>query len=315
MIGIGQLILRLPPDADWFTRHFAQDWTDHYLALSRGERSPDWADCVSSNVSVARVALLEAGGVATDLKRGCNVELAFRLKRSGYAFAYLPDALGYQDERKELRGVGRRLGVGRRGERGAVSTPPRHIAKLARYFPRSQARLRRRISCRLLLALGVAPATLERIARLLGQRGRTDAWYRALRGYCFWRGVRRALPDDDTWRRLTEEFPILTYHAFGEDGELPKRFVVPAGRFRRQMACLRWMGFHVLSLDEYVCCLRSIACRRAGRLLSLPSTTDTWTPGLLLALSCVDTDDTATVFLGERDYIWTGRSTGTSREN
>ncbi len=254
VVGIGQLALRLPPDADWFARHFARDWGAHYGDLNRGERQPDWEDCFSGNMSVARAALLEAGGFAADLRRSFDVELAFRLKARGHAFAYLPRALGYQDERKgftELAADSEKAGA------ASVELYRRHPATLPTLLGRfAAAKLRWKLSSRLLLTFNVSPASVKRLARLFGQRGRTYAWYRALHRYCFWRGVRQALPDDDTWQRLTYGVPILAYHAFGADGEAPKRFIVPRRRFKRQMTCLKWMRYCVLGLDEYLRCLR-----------------------------------------------------------
>jgi peptidoglycan/xylan/chitin deacetylase (PgdA/CDA1 family) len=45
---------------------------------------------------------------------------------------------------------------------------------------------------------------------------------------------------------------VLMYHAFGPPGEAPSRFVIPAHRFTRQMALLKWAGYDVLSLEDYL---------------------------------------------------------------
>lgn len=105
---------------------------------------------------------------------------------------------------------------------------------------------------RLLLALHVPP-------RLVFQLGKRDGLRRAAESYAYWHGVRRALGDRETWRRLTQGTTILMYHAFAVGGERPSRFVVSPRAFERQM---RWVARRrpVLGLDEL------IAHRRAGRL-------------------------------------------------
>ena len=103
VVGIGQLTLTLPPGADWFARGFAQGWSDHYEEFNRGKRQPDWDDCYGGNMSVSRAAFLAVGGNATDLRRGYDVELAYRLKQYGCSFGYLPGALGNQYESKGFR--------------------------------------------------------------------------------------------------------------------------------------------------------------------------------------------------------------------
>ena len=42
------------------------------------------------------------------------------------------------------------------------------------------------------------------------------------------------------------------YHAFGQPGEAPSRFVLPIKRFDLQMAWLKRLGYCVLSLEEYL---------------------------------------------------------------
>jgi peptidoglycan/xylan/chitin deacetylase (PgdA/CDA1 family) len=62
------------------------------------------------------------------------------------------------------------------------------------------------------------------------------------------------------WRRLTSGVVILAYHAFGQDGDQPTKFVVQRRAFVRQLAWLRGRGFHPLSLEEL------LAIRRENRL-------------------------------------------------
>ena len=51
---------------------------------------------------------------------------------------------------------------------------------------------------------------------------------------------------------MTYRTPILMYHALGGSGEKPSRSVMPIRRFAQQMAWLKRMNYHVLSLEEYL---------------------------------------------------------------
>jgi len=91
---------------------------------------------------------------------------------------------------------------------------------------------------------------------LLGWAGRTRRWATFVRHYAFWRGVRRALPDEGAWRSLTRGVTILLYHAIGNPGEESSRFVVSGPEFAWQVRWLARNGYRVIDLDEYVRCRR-----------------------------------------------------------
>ena len=57
--------------------------------------------------------------------------------------------------------------------------------------------------------------------------------------------------------RASHGAAILMYHAFAAPTEPASRFIIPMRRFERQMAWLKWLGYHVISLDEYAQCRRS----------------------------------------------------------
>src|SRR5262249_31053906 len=92
----------------------------------------------------------------------------------------------------------------------------------------------------------------ERGSRILGKQMQTYAWYRFLHRYSFWRGVRSAIPNREIWRRLIYSTPILMYQAFQARGKSSSRFTVSSRRFALQMAWLKWMGYSVISLEEYL---------------------------------------------------------------
>jgi peptidoglycan/xylan/chitin deacetylase (PgdA/CDA1 family) len=93
------------------------------------------------------------------------------------------------------------------------------------------------------------------VGLLLGKRPLRE-WYRFLYDYCYWEGVRRAVPDRSTWKRFIRGTVILVYHACGGQDEPPRRFIVPATRFARQMAWLKCRQYHILSLEAFMHCRR-----------------------------------------------------------
>jgi peptidoglycan/xylan/chitin deacetylase (PgdA/CDA1 family)/GT2 family glycosyltransferase len=252
IVGIGRMILALPPSADWFALGFAREWDAHYERLGRAGVQPTWADCYGGNLSVPRSAFLTVGGFATDLSRLYDLELGYRLAQHGCRFVYLASAAGAQDERKGFRELARDA---EQGGAAAVEIARRFPATLPRLLGHfGEARLLETLLCRALLALDTPPPLLAPVGRALaGLRSRRrNAWFRFLHRYCYWRGVRRGLRDPVAWQRLARGTSILMYHAIGAPGEPPSRFILPARRFARQMAWLKRMGYHVLSLDEYL---------------------------------------------------------------
>jgi peptidoglycan/xylan/chitin deacetylase (PgdA/CDA1 family) len=128
------------------------------------------------------------------------------------------------------------------------------------------------VACRrILLALGVPAAALGAPGPVLDRLSH-GRWYRFVRQYAFWRGVRRAATREQ-WRGLTGAVTILLYHAVTVPGERPTRFVVAAREFAWQMRWLADAGYRVLSLEEYV---RS---RRDNRLLPARSVVITFDDG------------------------------------
>ncbi|MGE5263458.1 MAG: glycosyltransferase, partial [Acidobacteriota bacterium] len=249
MVGIGQMTLKLPPGADWYAQNYAHDWCGHYAELNRETRQPNWEDCFGGNMSVDRAAFLHVGGFAADLVRGYDIELAYRLAQEGYSFAYLPTALGDQDERKGLEALARES---EKSGAGCVELFRRYpsLLRLIGAFP--EQRPLWALSWRILMSLDVSPGNLERARRLLGNRAANHEGYRFIKQYAFWKGVRRAICDQDTWKRLTSGVPVLMYHAFGSAGEAPSRYIMPARRFAMQMSWLKRMGYHVLGLEEFL---------------------------------------------------------------
>jgi glycosyltransferase involved in cell wall biosynthesis len=199
VIGIGQLTLTLPSNADWFARGFAQGWRTHYDEFNRGKREPDWDDCYGGNMSVARAAFLAVGGNVTDLKRGYDVELAYRLKQSGCFFKYLPKAIGNQFERKgfyELSADSEFAGE------ASVELVRRYPATETRLFGDFQKNGRSWfVLWQLLRITNFSARRIERLHRLAGKRGNSFVWFAFFSNYYFWKGVHRAAPERTAWKQ------------------------------------------------------------------------------------------------------------------
>ena len=258
-LAVGPLGLTTQRDTDWFVPHFAASWARHYARLATPDASLTFADCYSGNLSFPRAAFLAVGGFASDLPRGYDVELAFRLIQHGLRPIYLPEAEATQHERKGFRQL-----IRDQEHAGAASYEiyRRHPSALVPLGLGSfdDASLGAQLVRRALLALRVPTTLLGLVGASLDRLGRSGLWARFVRRYAFWRGVRRAVPDRDTWRRLTAGVPILLYHALTTSGEAPSRYVISARRFAWQMRWLRLLRRRVVGLDEY------LRCRREHRL-------------------------------------------------
>lgn len=250
VVGVGQIILKLPHRADAYARDHALERRDHYARLNHG-RLPSFVDCYWGNLSVSRAAFLEVGGFALDVSSGEDTELGYRFERQGFSFVYIPEAIAYQDYRK---GFGEIAADAERAGLVSIELSTRHPAmlpllQLGAFYDMSRTAILLR---RLLLILGVPSHLLAIAGLMLGKRSWARQRYRFVYSYCYWRGVRRAVPDRDTWQRLTRSPVVLMYHALGRPGEPPSRYVLPRRRFALQMAWLKWRGYHVLSLEEFL---------------------------------------------------------------
>lgn len=247
-IALGALRLRLESSGG-LARYFGAWWGEHYARLDDGTKVPDFWDCYSGNLSVPTQALRDVGAFDASLGRSFDVELAYRLVVRGLSIVYVPTAVGEQRYGKGFGGLVRDFD---RAGTAAAALYARH-PELVRYAPLgdfTQGGSRALVARRTLLALRAPVWPLGAVDPLL--RGRSVRVYRFVQLYCFWRSLRRALPDDDSWRRLTRAPTILMYHGIARPGERPSRFVLPASSLRRQLSWLRRRRRPVLSLDDYV---------------------------------------------------------------
>jgi peptidoglycan/xylan/chitin deacetylase (PgdA/CDA1 family) len=105
---------------------------------------------------------------------------------------------------------------------------------------------------RILLTLKIPPRLLHLIGQLLAKERHVDSWYGFAQRYCYWRGVKSAIKDRETWQRLVHGTTILLYHSVGWPEESVGRYITESRRFRWQMALLNWLRYRVLSMEEYL---------------------------------------------------------------
>lgn len=199
-VGIGQITLTLPPNADWFARGFAQSWSHHYTELNNGTHQPDWDDCYGGNMSVSRETFMAVGGNAIDLRRAYDVELAYRLKQYGCSFEYLPTAIGNQHESKGFRELSADSEFS--GE-ACVELARRHPGAEAELLAHFDEYPRRWILLwRLFSMVNISAQGLERLYKLTGRRGESFERFVFFSHYYLWRGVRRVAPQRTTWKHM-----------------------------------------------------------------------------------------------------------------
>jgi peptidoglycan/xylan/chitin deacetylase (PgdA/CDA1 family) len=256
LVGIGRLVQEVPNDRDWYVRAQAIAWNRR--SESWNEHSLGWPDVHAENLSVARSALAEVGGLTGAGAEGpaAITELAFRLELAGYVARYLAAAQGVRRSERH----GRQL-LTERAHEGAAhaelsirnqAMTPRLLGWFTDTTPREV------LFRRLVLALRVRPAMLAALGRLLPGDGRKQLWFTFVSNFAYWDAVRKRLARDD-WRQLARGLPVLLYHAFSECDQ-SSRFVVARRMFARQMRILSLLRFNVLPYGEFA---RSI---REGRL-------------------------------------------------
>ena len=249
VVGIGRIERTLSEQPARWSRSRQRVWQRHYDRLEAG-REPRFTDCYGGNLSVPRDAFLKIGGFEPDLFPSEDVELGYRLAAAGNRFVYVPDAIAREEDRETLQGF---LADAHRRGVLSVTLYERHPAMLPQLGIGGAGQLGKHwVGLRMFLtALRVPSRPLTLLGTVLGLDRLTNEWVAFLYTYCYWRGVRTAV-DRDTWRRLQRGAAILMYHAVGEDGEPPSRYVLPIRRFKRQMEWLRFRRYNVISLEELV---------------------------------------------------------------
>ena len=245
VVGIGQMSLRLAGKTNWFIETYAQGWRQHYEELNQGIRNPDWTDCYGGNFSIARAIFLNVGGFAKDIRRSHDIELGYRLQQHGLTFIYLPLASSWQDEHKGIPDL-----INDLEKAGAawVTLCRRHPGMYPHLFG-SMVQGAREASLReILWRLRISPRVLAAMGGWFADTSLGRKWFRLINQYSYWRGIRRGNPRGAS--TLVQGVPVLMYHGFAEPGEAASRFILPVQQFARQIAWLKRLGYHVLTMDE-----------------------------------------------------------------
>jgi glycosyltransferase involved in cell wall biosynthesis/peptidoglycan/xylan/chitin deacetylase (PgdA/CDA1 family) len=249
-VGIGQILFSSDNQRDWFTKGYVTGWESHYRLLNQTDEKPSWKDCYGGNMSMPRQIFAEVGGFAADLRRSHDIELAYRLSQIGVEFVYLAEAIGHQDDRKgvvELATDAQNFGA------AWVALCLRYPVLLPQVLGGLvETSTREKALRRFVWALRLTPIQLNVLGSLCDKLWPKHKWYRFIHKYFYWRGVQLAMPERDVWRNWTRGTTILMYHAFSAPGEPSSRYIVAVQRFRQQMSWLKRLGYHVISLEEYV---------------------------------------------------------------
>jgi glycosyltransferase involved in cell wall biosynthesis len=244
---------KLLPDRGRLPRARAKSRLEYYRQLAG--RPTTFRDCWTGNLSVPRSMFSAVGGFAVDLPREVDTELAYRLQAEGVPLVFAPRAVAIDDDPETLK---ERLADAELRGATAVELWRRHPPMIVgsalggqETVPRSLIALRRT-----LLRLNLPPRLLGLRGSLLPRSSWMLQWYTFVLDYCYWRGARRVVPDEDTWHRLLLSTPVLMYHAVGGPGERASGYAVPVRRFERQLRWLERRGYNVIGLEELISCLR-----------------------------------------------------------
>jgi GT2 family glycosyltransferase len=89
---------RLQPWVYWELATLERQYDD----MARGKWEPTPRQFYTGNASVARAAVLDAGGFNPEFRRAEDVEMAYRLQGSGYTFVFAPQARGLHYARRSF---------------------------------------------------------------------------------------------------------------------------------------------------------------------------------------------------------------------
>ncbi|CAA9295625.1 MAG: Polysaccharide deacetylase [uncultured Chloroflexia bacterium] len=212
--------------------------------------SASWWDSAEGHLSLPRAWLEAETAMPLLSEHHQGLELGYRLsQREMLRFVSAPDAGGKRTPPPALLRLVQEAEARGRESVALYHHYPALLAHLE-LGTFNQANFRKVQTRRLLLAARLPPRLLARIANAPRLPNSSNRWHRFLQSYSYWWGVRRALSNRDTWKRLTRGPVILMYHAIGGSDEPPGSYIVPQTRFARQMAWLKWNRYHVLGLDE-----------------------------------------------------------------
>jgi peptidoglycan/xylan/chitin deacetylase (PgdA/CDA1 family) len=258
IVGLGPMLL-LPHAKPSRWARWRQERRMRYFERFVNGRPLSFIDCWGGNLCLPRELFLAVGGFKEGYRPRSvrldflmeDAELGFRLSEHGARFVFVEGAIAAEDDRETLRFSLRDAERRGAGELLLYELHPAMLPTL-QFGGRGDLNWRLVGYRRLLLTLRVPPLVVAALAAVVPGEQRSLDMYTLLYTYCHWRGVRRAVPDRETWRRMRRGTSILMYHAIAGPGEAEERYTISERRFRRQMGWLKRRGYTVIALDELV---------------------------------------------------------------
>lgn len=235
-------------------------WKEHYRGLSN--KTPQFTDLYTGQVSLPRTAALEVGGLDESLTYGEDVEFGYRLSQSGLSIVYAPEATSLDRNPKPARGLLRDL---YRSGQGSALIYRKWPATL-RALPLSafgETNLRMRLLRGALMFLGknkigasLIDVGFTRWAASDSRGSMARRMFELARSYYFWQGVCEQLAGSDEWAALASPgVPLLMYHGVEPLARKKSdRFTTDTARFTHQMGLLKRLGYSVVPLDSLIRC-------------------------------------------------------------
>jgi GT2 family glycosyltransferase len=219
-VAIGPLLL--PPDADsarlqpwvrWELATLARQYDD----MTRGRWEPSPRQFYTGNASVARAAVLEAGGFNPSFRRAEDVELAYRLLKRGYTFVFAPQARGWHYARRTFASWKAVASAYGRADvmMAQADVWPRALDIIGAEFPQRAMPIRLLarvcISRPLLLHATVtasgAAAYVLGLLQVAAARRLASAAYSVIFNLLFWNGVAEEIGHDAFWELVRRNQP------------------------------------------------------------------------------------------------------------
>jgi GT2 family glycosyltransferase len=204
---------RLQPWVYWELATLQRQYDD----MARGDWKPSPRQFYTGNASVARAAVLEAGGFNPEFRRAEDVEMAYRLQGSGYAFVFAPQARGLHYAQRSFASWKAIASAYGRADviMSRALDRPNILEALGREFHRRMAPLRSVahacISRPPLLRATVAASgmTARLLALLPGRAGQrlSGAAYSVIFNLLFWEGVAEEMGHDAFWDLIRSNQP------------------------------------------------------------------------------------------------------------
>jgi GT2 family glycosyltransferase len=197
-LGFGPIYQQPVAAKDWYAHAFAAGWNRIYA--ERPEREAAWNDCYGANMSAPLAALKEVGGLSA-LATAEDIELGYRLTKSGCVPRFVPEAKVTHDDQKRSTKMLAEMRLQGKTHIEVAREHPELASTLLDWGNqrfRGDLQIRRalvwaRVPPRWLTYLG--PAVPQHYTLLLSG---------LIKQVAFWQGVRASV-DDAEWATLTAE--------------------------------------------------------------------------------------------------------------